>query len=113
MEFAQTSVQLFIWLYFGLILPLLLLQMLRLCVVLSLAWLAQETLQAPIAGGEEDGRLGAAQRPAVALPNDQGTHILDVKEEGAQQSFDLFYPQLPSLNVKVFFKFLWLKGGGT
>jgi len=68
--------------------------------VLSLAWLAQETLQAPIAGGEEDGRLGAAQRPAVALPNDQGTHILDVKEEGAQQSFDLFYPQLPSLNVK-------------
>merc|ERR1711893_323426 len=74
--------------------------MLRLCVVLSLAWLAQETLQAPIAGGEEDGRLGAAQRPAVALPNDQGTHILDVKEEGAQQSFDLFYPQLPSLNVK-------------
>jgi len=71
-----------------------------LCVVLCLAWLAQETLQAPIAGGEEDGRLGAAQRPAVALPNDQGTHILDVKEEGAQQSFDLFYPQLPSLNVK-------------
>jgi len=69
--------------------------------VLCLAWLAQETLQAPIAGGEEDGRLGAAQRPAVALPNDQGsTHILDVKEEGAQQSFDLFYPQLPSLNVK-------------
>lgn len=69
--------------------------------MLCLAWLAQETLQAPIAGGEEDGRLGAAQRPAVALPNDQGsTHILDVKEEGAQQSFDLFYPQLPSLNVK-------------
>jgi len=68
--------------------------------VLCLAWLAQETLQAPIAGGEEDGRLGAAQRPAVALPNDQGAHILDVKEEGAQQSFDLFYPQLPSLNVK-------------
>merc|ERR1712241_1246963 len=74
--------------------------MLRLCVVLSLAWLAQETLPAPIAGGEEDGRLGAADRPAVALPNDQGTHFLDVKEEGAQQSFDLFYPQLPSLNIK-------------
>merc|ERR1711945_79376 len=74
--------------------------MLRLCVVLSLAWLARETLAAPIAGGEQDGRLGAAIRPAVALPNDQGTHILDVKEEGAQQSFDLFYPQLPSLNVK-------------
>lgn len=68
--------------------------------MLSLAWLARETLAAPIAGGEEDGPLGAAIRPAVALPNDQGTHILDVKEEGAQQSFDLFYPQLPSLNVK-------------
>jgi len=68
--------------------------------VISLAWLARETLAAPIAGGEEDGHLGAAIRPAVALPNDQGTHILDVKEEGAQQSFDLFYPQLPSLNVK-------------
>jgi len=65
---------------------------LRLCLVLGLAWLAQEAAGAPLAPATAS--LGAAHASSVAL-------LEPLAQEGAQRSFDLFYPQLPAAGIGV------------